>query len=346
MIVAIFGMPSALTTWVLHNVKAAAVDVYGDCSVIFSDTAYDFDRQIAERTSRVFVLYSETPKRELVEAVLKLRISILVVTECLHKVAEMAMRQRSLDAHTALRFASRSICCLELLSGHSSAWRIDKSIFDKSLFVFSEMLSDFVFHDRSDETRRTIRRAISQLNIGAETVRDALSVFERQMLSALPDGSDVEVRFSDELLEVAKEFDTQVSETLFERRFNWPNSIFTQMSDLTYVEGPLDLVGPARVLVGGHALSLPVGKWIMSVEVEVAGNVSGNRILSDIFAEDSVVVRGVCPLPSNGGFSYDLEFRCRDPYYPIIFRIAILEGAIEGSLQLKKVRLKEIKTSN
>ena len=118
--------------------------------------------------------------------------------------------------------------------------------------------------------------------------------------------------------------------------------VFVRMSDLSYLNGPIDLVGPARVLVGGHALSLPEGDWRATARIRVFDNFSGNTIQSDIFAEDILAAGVIALVPTFGIFEYSINFHCRDPFFPIIFRISILEGAIEGTLELESVSFKKI----
>ena len=121
----------------------------------------------------------------------------------------------------------------------------------------------------------------------------------------------------------------------------WPREIFPDRDNLAHVlDGARPLLGPARILFGGHTLHLPSGEWVAVVDLEVTGNFSGNRLLSQVFSGEKLLHTVVAKLPVNGRFAYEMDFSIYDAFYPIQVIVAVAEGAIEGEITLHSCELR------
>jgi hypothetical protein len=341
MMLAIFGTPSPLTYWVMNNALLAAEVQNGPIAVLTANTIDDLRARWTERGHKPVLFHADTPKRDLVDLFLRIPGEAIVVMEPLDKVVWFTRATRGLDPQTALRFATRSVCTLEDLLARSGVWFIDTSVLDLPLTSLVDTLIDRMFPQASPDKSAEMRVKIAAYNSGCHSVKQALDKFVRATLADQYEQSVSSLFLPTDVAKAIDEFETSLQYGV-NRYMTWPPGVFVRMSDLAYLDGPIDLTGPARVLIGGHALSLPRGRWRATPEISVLGNVSGNEILSDIFAEDIPICAGISSLPSDGTFSYELEFECSDPYYPILFRISIMEGAIEGALNLNHVRFQQI----
>ncbi|MDP2358061.1 MAG: hypothetical protein Q8M31_18635 [Beijerinckiaceae bacterium] len=341
MMLAIFGTPSQLTYWVMNTARLAAEVINGPMAVLTANTIDELRVRWAERGHKPVLFHADTPKRDLVELFLRIPGEAIVVIEALDEVVWFTRATRGLDPQTALRFATRSVCTLEDLLARSGVWSIDGGILDLSLVSFSDLLIDRLFSRSTPDECAEMRDKILAYNSDCLNVRQAVDKFVKVTLADRHERSVSGLFLQGDVAKAANVFEACFHHGV-PRSMIWPPGVFVKMSDLSYLEGPIDLTGPARVLIGGHSLSLPRGLWRATVEISVSDNMSGNTILSDIFAEDRPVCAGVTSLPSKGTFSYEMEFECSDPYYPIIFRISTMEGAIEGALNLNHVQFQQI----
>jgi len=96
----------------------------------------------------------------------------------------------------------------------------------------------------------------------------------------------------------------------------------------------LSMVGPARCILWGPYIHLPLGTWRARVVIAVRDNFSGNvlqikvvRALSD-YAEANTI------LHASGVFELDMEFQIDEPIDPLEVTFTLKEGAIEGAFRL------------
>jgi hypothetical protein len=115
---------------------------------------------------------------------------------------------------------------------------------------------------------------------------------------------------------------------------SWPVPMFLKWDvEGAFLDGPIDLVGPARFIICGPYLHLPEGAWRMSVQIDVEDCFSDNRIGADIFSE-RILTAITAKLPASGRHAFDLDFTVVNPLAPVEIRMQLLTGAIEGRLSL------------
>ena len=129
------------------------------------------------------------------------------------------------------------------------------------------------------------------------------------------------------------------------RKVSWPPALFF-CGDNIPLAGPCSLTGPARTIIYGPYLHLPPGDWVATVDFQVADNLSGNVIVSDItssvviHSEDLVekeLARGEFGLPVSGLFTFEQAFEVASPLETLQIRFSTKEGAIEGSFAMRKI---------
>jgi hypothetical protein len=105
------------------------------------------------------------------------------------------------------------------------------------------------------------------------------------------------------------------------------------------LSGPRDMLGPARVMFGGHMIHLPIGLWKARIVLEVAENFSGNQLISQVYVGSELLEQVAATLPVSGVFQYEMDFRVSDSFFPVQVLVGIGEGAIEGKLLLRAMTL-------
>jgi hypothetical protein len=118
---------------------------------------------------------------------------------------------------------------------------------------------------------------------------------------------------------------------------HWPLSFFTRPDKLSWSD-PIDLTGPARAVLYGPYMYLPVGEWSARVEFEIDGAVSGIEAMTDVRINEVVTEKSFV-MPAKGIFAYELSFRVVDPHRAVEIRLFIKKSAIEGVFLPRSVRV-------
>lgn len=119
----------------------------------------------------------------------------------------------------------------------------------------------------------------------------------------------------------------------------FPTGLFmlTEPAGGYYHGAEIPLLGPARILLYGPYLHLPVGVWRFCIRFDVSDNVSGNALKLELLLGHDVVAHSLGTLPSQGVFDAWIEGAINEPCEPVQIRLGIQEGAIEGLLTLLQV---------
>ena len=121
-------------------------------------------------------------------------------------------------------------------------------------------------------------------------------------------------------------------------RMIWPTQLFmtTDPIGAPYIDH-IDLVGPARVLLYGPYLHLPIGRWRMTVEIQIENNESGNQLKAELAFDLDTRVCVSGPLPARTHAEFQLDFEIVEPREAVQLRLILLQGAIEGEFRLLRV---------
>jgi hypothetical protein len=121
----------------------------------------------------------------------------------------------------------------------------------------------------------------------------------------------------------------------------WPRELFPHFDpSCKFFARVIDLTGPARFLTWGPYMCLPHGEWIVTIEIEVTENHSGNGLQVDVLAGTDRLTSVRTDLPARGVFSFDMQFPIVEPQRPIEIRSFLLFGAIEGQFALRRARVR------
>ena len=115
----------------------------------------------------------------------------------------------------------------------------------------------------------------------------------------------------------------------------WPLALFT-CPDTEHWREPIDLTGPARVIMYGPYLHLPAGQWVARVEFEIDGAISGVEAATDVVSSGSVVEKTFL-MPTKGIFAFEIGFSVSDPRHTVEIRLMTKRSAIEGQLLVRSV---------
>jgi len=119
--------------------------------------------------------------------------------------------------------------------------------------------------------------------------------------------------------------------------FVCPLELFHCTSRDFKLSGPIDLMGPARLLIWGPYLYLPKSNWTVTMEFEVTESLSWNSVTADILLGGIIASIGEFDLPVRGIFSWQMNFQVVDISKSIEVRLLLSRSAIEGRLALRKV---------
>lgn len=339
MLIAVFGTPSPLTYWIVNFVRIVADVVFGSHCYIAPITIADLREAWDARGGKPVVLHSDIPQREIVDLFVNLKVPIFVVVDDAADVVGYLRASRDLDLKSALRHASQSFSILANLNAYDEAELVGPAYYDVSVpHIFNlaidqfgiaiteaqywEVLARFGQEPRSSYCEPVVAFVLRDFPLAGQPGRhlDSCSASEAEIIAKVigPYGDLLESRLENHWNSIV-----------------WPSEIFPDRDNPEKIlDGPRSLIGPARILFGGHTLHLPAGKWSALVRFEVAGNLSGNRLLSQIYSGDRPLSSISAKLPTNGLFEYELDFTIHDAFYPLQLLIAIAEGAIEGEILL------------
>ena len=119
---------------------------------------------------------------------------------------------------------------------------------------------------------------------------------------------------------------------------DWPAFIFSSGDKIgDQIDGPNELLGPARIIIYGPYMHLPLGEWSSHVEIEIVENRSGNRLKVDLVCGPKILVSASAEIPIMGHYCFSLSFTITEPLEPLELRFQIESGAIEGRFLLVRV---------
>ena len=238
-----------------------------------------------------------------------------------------------LESYDAIRAAS-----LYLATLHDEAVENPRTIFKREeLFelgpeIFSLKLIDSLDVLAGDTTVNTLVKSMVARKAASNAIIDS-------------DDSQLIAEEDDSLIVNVLDPFYSVKETTPLRKVTWPPSLFFCAENDPF-KGPCSLIGPARIIIHGPYLHLPPGGWVATIDFEVADNLSGNIIISEIASSavmnneelsQKELARGEFGLPAYGRFTFEQAFEVASPLESLQIRFSTKEGAIEGSFGLRKV---------
>ena len=334
MFIPVFGTPTALTAWAVNMATIICRLCAPECVFIAEATVEGLRMKWPKRKGGSVVVHSDCPEPRLVTLFNSISAPFILVIENADVVANYVRIERNLDWVQAIRFTTQSYC--SLLEFHQrpeclllSEIDLDRSVRD----VLEDVITHFSFSITADKFDE-ILNSILQNQDEKTKLNESTAYYFKNFLKAINLRSEIPqfIRL------LAKQYNSLFGPHEMDV-IEWPVEVFHVFDgDIRYANGPVEMVGRARVLYGGHILHLPSGRWVAELCVRVLENISGNMLHSDVLVEDRFVDGIIGLVPPEGSVTFTMTFENSNPSYPIHFRVAIMQGAIEGILLLEHVR--------
>ncbi|TBW39535.1 hypothetical protein EYW49_06610 [Siculibacillus lacustris] len=342
MLITTLGPPSGYTQWGLYLLRIMTDVALVDVDYVTAVEIAGLREAWSQRTRPHLFFFSDCPERQIVDVFVQARAPALVFLEDPEDVVGFIMREREMDWRWAVRLANQCLTTIADFVAEESTLLMHREVASSFADFFGVAAAQFGITLEATHLAEIMRRVDPGGELGPSDEVEAgflaLWPHARPRGQALEGLSAADERAIAPLLRTLRE----MSEGRLPTRVHWPLEMFIpggRPDDS--VDGPIDLLGPARCLVYGPYLSLPQGLWELEVELEVAENLSGNRLEVDIF-HGTVLVANNFALPAAGRFSVRASFDVFEPREPVQLRISTWEGAIEGILELRGTHLVRI----
>ena len=249
------------------------------------------------------------------------------------EIADFAMMSRGFGAMAAARFATNGIANLETVM---NAPRAQALLARDKRRTLRSVIQDIIAVYRIKCGIDAIDKAMQYLGCDNDADITLEQFINISIFSRFKGQNEEKNKTDDEanlITRLARDYDVILEKTTM-KKASWPRPAFLLYDPLGAVmDGPLQLVGPARLLSFGPYLHLPAGIWTLQVAIEVRDCFSDNRLGIDI-ASGKVLAAISTTLPAAGVYACQMQIRVTDPMTPIEMRMSLLTGAIEGELLL------------
>jgi hypothetical protein len=340
MLLASFGSPSALAYATSNIVRCIGNEVFGAHFYIQATYRDEFKQRwhsVDADQRKCVVFFSDCPHKEVTEMIAQVRAPIVLVVEDFAAIFSYVRRSRNMEFAPAIRFSSQVVCALKQICRSPNIMRISPADYGRSLASFVQSLVSFYGTPCDDAQFSSIMATLSPNGSTIHTVYDYVSAHFPHFGDDENDAPLAPVQQS-ALNRLIDAYGPLISGQPLKEAV-WPVSLFLKWDvQGAFIEGPIELLGPARFIICGPYLHLPEGSWRMTVQIEVEECLSDNRIGADIFSE-RILTAIEAKLPPFGRFSFNLDFNVVNPLAPVEIRVQLLTGAIEGRLSLVDVRL-------
>jgi hypothetical protein len=341
MLITVFGTPSALTYWLVHVARNIAEVAYSGHFYITVVTLDDLRSVWADRNGRAVVFHSDCPQGDLVELFLDSNLPYLVSSDLPMDVVGYAHVSRGLTFREALRFTSQSLSILTRLRHNPRALYLNETLYAAdAVDVIGTLAAHFGLSLGSDELE-----SIKARLFGDRTDPKVLEMVLHELPLARQSGSYAQIFSVEEQSIIQDTIETYG--TLMEaprgQHIVWrPEVVPDRDNPELLLDGPREMLGPARIMFGGHTLHLPAGRWKASIILEIAENYSGNRLVSQVYVGSDLLEQVTALLPVSGVLQYEMQFEVLESFFPVQVLVCIAEGAIEGQLMLRSMTFDRI----
>jgi len=345
MLVASFGTSTPYAYWGFSVVGYVLDALHGAHQRIHCINIAQLNQEWENREGRAVLVTTDRPDIALSRLLTTVDIPRLAFIDEAEDAIAVTVLVYNMNMHEAIRFTTGYFCCL------------GAALLGNDIKIFGGQYLSCTARQFIEDVIREVVGESDEVVLGAVLARIApeggaiaeMKVSEllaRQMGVALL-ASTPRIHLSQEDQVLARSMADKYR-PVFEQRYldcmRWPRELFFSSNRLKGHPGDIELVGPARCLVWGPYLCLPVGRWRATIEVELIGNLSRNEFEADVCIALQVVASGRCVFPILGFFQFKLDFFVSNPNAAIEVRIHLLKGAIEGKFGLRGVEVRRLAT--
>ncbi len=341
MLVCVVGTSTALTYWAFGVAAHAMEEAFGDFHRVHCTSAAEMFEQWRHRSDRCVLFTTDYLDESVCELLLESGAPIVALTDTAQLAIRTAAKLRALSCFDAIRLSSLYISSLAEALAHKATKVFSAEARNMRLADFvPQFLSALQLSD-PEMVARVLQR------VTPPDAREETATVEEALQASQGDGDldDVTANWSVAEHETYKQIAADYQDILDGARVReivWPAAILYSAAPGFRTDKPLDLLGPARLLVWGPYMHLTRGHWTASMEFEVAGNLSPNSVIADVLVGGEFAGLGEFDLPERGVYTWRLAFEVTDVAKPIEVRLTLNKAAIEGAFFLRQVRLRPI----
>jgi hypothetical protein len=316
--VVVFGVSTPFAYWGFNLVNALVEAIAGRTLHLHISSLTQLRDGFARRAGGSVVMTSDFPDADLAAFVCGAGLPMIVFSDAPATVLDWTAQSRGLGAFDAARLASRIYASL------APNMRVERKLVLAPGVSAEQAVAEIIPFLWPRHGRRFTAEAQAHL---AESGR----------LAPPPQPAAPKADESRQAALEALAAYAPVAEGLPPAEIVWPLPLFTR-PDARPWGAPFDLTGPARAVLFGPYMHLPVGDWTARVEFEVEDAVSGVEAMTDVRINEVVTEKSFI-MPAKGIFAYGLDFQIADPHLPVEIRLFIQKSAIEGVFLPRSVRI-------
>ncbi len=312
--------------------------VFGDFDYVSVSTSQEFATALSNRQKAHMNFFTDCPDRRLVEAFERTRLPFLAVTEDPRDVTGFIMRERSLNWQQAVRLTNLTFATTSVLFESQLALRISRSD-GLTIREFLERLTAHLRVEVGQDHLDEISRRLNPTGDSSSSIEDAVL---SQVAHAAPMGQALAISEEERLTIEPLLASMRATERGAPTSFSWPSDLFIgSAGPAELLRQPIEMLGPARCLLYGPYLHLPLGHWEVTLIMEVEENFSGNVVDVDIFHGEILHLESF-RLPVSGRMALITKFPINESREPVQIRVIQREGAIEGLLRIGDVQVRRV----
>jgi hypothetical protein len=331
--VAVVGDATLFAHYGFHVVRRVVEAIAGTTVYLHITSLDEMRVGFAERSGNSVVITSDFPDADCARLLCASDLPLIAFVDDPSDTLNWIISSRSPNFIDATRFATRVFSAIALPLTTQRTLLIDGAS-DHSPEAIVAAIINHVFPGRGEEfTTATFDYLVKSKQISREVVVDR-SEYRK------PDTGVISATDAELLAEMRNVVECY-SDLLLGRlpeQFFWPLDLFIRL-DNRPPRAPFELTGPARVLLFGPYLHLPVGDWVVRFEFEIDGAISSVEATTDVYINE-VVIEKMFMMPARGIYAYELSFRVEDPHVPIQLRLFTKTSAIEGIFLPRSVRIR------
>ena len=341
MLTCVVGTSTALTYWGFGVAVHAMEESFGQFHRVHCTSAAEMYEQWRRRGDHCVLFTTDYLEESVCELLRESGAPIVALTDTAEVAIKTAAKLRMLSCFDAVRVSSLYISSLAEALNHDATTVFSADARNMRVADFVPQFLSALNLSDPEIAARVLRRVIP-----SDAQRESLTVEEA--LDATQSGGDqddVIANWSIAEFDCYKQIASDYQKILDRspvQEIVWPAAILYSAAPGFRTDKPLDLLGPARLLVWGPYMHLTRGYWTASMEFEVVGNLSPNSVIADVLVGGEFAGLGEFDLPERGVYTWRLAFEVTEVAKPVEVRLTLEKAAIEGAFFLRQVRLQPI----